>query len=122
MKVTQKHHSHRKKFTIKAFRLKYLFHAIETLPENKNIKTMNNTVLKKFLNQNLEPLKDHTSLCYITPKLYCPVKLFIGLKIYQGAKRLNNLKNFIRMSFMIGSNPFDKYLYSVVFLKLPSSI
>jgi hypothetical protein len=115
MKLTQKHHSHRKKFTIKPFRLKYLFHTIEALPENKNIEIMNNSFLKKFLNQNFAALKDHATPCHIKPKPSYLVKLFIGLKKYKGARRLNNLKDFIRMPFMIGSNSCDKYLYSVVF-------
>ena len=83
---------------------------------------MNNTVLKKFLNQYLEVLKDHETLCYAKFKPYYPAKLFIGLKIYQGARRPNNLKDFICMPFLIGSNPCDKYLYSVVVLNLLSSI
>jgi len=29
---------------------------------------MNNTVLKKLLNQSLAALKDHTNLCYTMPK------------------------------------------------------
>ena len=42
---------------------------------------MNNTALKKFLNQNLAALTDHPNLYYIMPKPYYPAKQFIGLKI-----------------------------------------
>ena len=81
MKITKKHHSHRKTVAVKAFRLKYLSRDIKVFLENKNIKKMNNTALKKFLNQNLAALTDHPNLYYIMPKPYYPAKQFIGLKI-----------------------------------------